>query len=129
MNLDAVGNASLLEVAPRFVSILATAVSIVDLSVFADGFCPPDGGVADRRAHLEDGLRIHDSRVLVEEASNRRANNRDIAFPGLAFHLLQDGLALGQHRIEIVLDAFICDWHRVLFPSAQRLAWPQLQHL
>src|SRR5271165_2013449 len=126
MDLNTVRDTRLLEVAPRFVSVLAAAVSVMDLAAFADGFGPPDCGIADRRAHFEDHPRVEQARVLIEEATDRRSDDRNVTLFRLALHLLEDGLALRQHGAEVILDAFICDWHCAT--SAQCLPRLHLKH-
>src|SRR5271157_1575993 len=111
-----IGDAGLLKVAARFVGVLAATVGVMDFAALADGLGPPDRGVADRRAHFEDGPGVDQARVLVEEAADRRADDGNLALLRLPLHLLQDRLALGEHGVKIIFDAFIGDWHLVLFP-------------
>ena len=47
MDLDAIRDARLLEVAARFVGILAAAIGVMDRATFTHRLGPPDGGIAD----------------------------------------------------------------------------------
>src|SRR5581483_2095545 len=117
------------KIAAGFVSFFPVAVGVEDLSTFADSACPPDGGIPNGRAQLEDLAGIDKARILIEHSGDGRADDRYIALAGLLFHFFKHRVALWQQAVEIFFNFRISDIHQeivspgfIVISSTERLA-------
>src|SRR5258708_17471946 len=90
-HMNALFDAGPLEVSPGFGGVLFVAVGIEDFPALAHGLGPPDGGITDGRAHLENPLSFDKARILKEHAGHSRTDDGHIPFFCLVFNLPPDG--------------------------------------
>ena len=100
----ALGDARLREVPARLGGVLLRAVRVEDVPVGSDGAREPDRRVADGAPELEDAPRPDEPRVLSEEPTHRRPDDRDPAARGVRLHSREDRVPRREDREEVVVE-------------------------
>src|SRR5439155_3884315 len=101
---DAVGDSGPFEVFASLLGILGVAIGVDDPAVLAHSTGPPNGGITNSGAHFENILGAHDHSQLVEDASDRRTDDRYFAPCSFRFHFCENFISRRKHGVKIIFD-------------------------
>ena len=101
---DAVGDSGPFEVFASLLGILGIAIGVDDAAVLAHSTGPPNGGITNSGAHFENILGAHDHSQLVEDASDRRTDDRYFAPCSFRFHFCENFISRRKHGVKIIFD-------------------------
>ena len=104
MDGDATRHAGAIEITAGSIGIFRISVGVDDAAFFADSLCPPDGRVSDGGAELENCSGLDGQGKLLKHARHRGTDDGNVVLGSIAFHLCQNFVALGEHRVQVIVD-------------------------